>query len=443
MYAELRARLTARDPLTPTWAWWPSEQTVGVLDPADGAGDRRAPLGRGVRGARPRRRGTRSTTTSPPTASTSCSAGCAGPGTRSRRTPRPARPCSCRPATTRGPSRWTARRSRSRAAAPTAAFAARRAVRAAAARVGPSRRPRGRDPRRHGRAAAAAPSGSRWPRSDTPPRDTPPRDTPPGDSPSRELLTVPESWDDVRADLRVRLLDTATLVRAVAAGRRRGVPLEWRRAELRPVALKGGVRLQVTTYDERQARATNLEPDAAAGGRRRAARAGLRQLARRDRRPRCCRCASRRRATRRCTATSREVPVVAAPAQHDRVKPRLFDVGHADVRTFLAAVGCRGPRGPDQAEQAGQVPPGRGVRPAARRVGRGRAHGGCPARADSREPLAPGRSRLRARLPHDRRVRVAGEGARAAGTRARRRRPRGVARAQHEAGHVARAGATS
>jgi uncharacterized protein (TIGR03083 family) len=29
VYAELRERLTARDPLTPAWAWWPSEQTLG------------------------------------------------------------------------------------------------------------------------------------------------------------------------------------------------------------------------------------------------------------------------------------------------------------------------------------------------------------------------------------------------------------------------------
>ena len=28
-YAALRERLTARDPLTPTWAWWPTEQTLG------------------------------------------------------------------------------------------------------------------------------------------------------------------------------------------------------------------------------------------------------------------------------------------------------------------------------------------------------------------------------------------------------------------------------
>jgi uncharacterized protein (TIGR03083 family) len=29
VYAELRERLTASDPLTATWAWWPAEQTLG------------------------------------------------------------------------------------------------------------------------------------------------------------------------------------------------------------------------------------------------------------------------------------------------------------------------------------------------------------------------------------------------------------------------------
>ena len=70
-------------------------------------------------------------------------------------------------------------------------------------------------------------------------------------------------WDDARPELRSALLDTGTLVRAVAAGRRKGVPLEWRRAELRPVRLKGGVRLQVTTYDERQAHTANHDGPAA------------------------------------------------------------------------------------------------------------------------------------------------------------------------------------
>jgi hypothetical protein len=149
---------------------------------------------------------------------------------------------------------------------------------------------------------------------------------------------VPESWDDVRADLRVRLLDTATLVRAVGAGRRRGVPLEWRRAELRPVALKGGVRLQVTTYDERQARATNLE-DAAAGE---AVDALLAQGFGNwhvETTTEVLQVRITKKGDAQVHRSAREEPVVAAPAQHDRVKPRLLDVGHPDVRAFLGAVG--------------------------------------------------------------------------------------------------------
>ena len=57
--------------------------------------------------------------------------------------------------------------------------------------------------------------------------------------------------------MRSLLLDDSRLVRAVAAGRRRGVPLEWKRAELRPVDLKACRRLQVVTYDERQAHTGN------------------------------------------------------------------------------------------------------------------------------------------------------------------------------------------
>ncbi|MEZ5115932.1 MAG: SAM-dependent methyltransferase [Candidatus Nanopelagicales bacterium] len=61
---------------------------------------------------------------------------------------------------------------------------------------------------------------------------------------------LPEALAEVRA----ALLDPARLVRAVAAGRRRGQPgPRWRRAELRPVDLASGPRLQVTAYDATQA----------------------------------------------------------------------------------------------------------------------------------------------------------------------------------------------
>jgi SAM-dependent methyltransferase len=60
------------------------------------------------------------------------------------------------------------------------------------------------------------------------------------------------------ADLRPRLLDRETLVRAVASGRRKGSePPPWRRVELRWVDLKAGRLLQVTAYDEQQAHTAN------------------------------------------------------------------------------------------------------------------------------------------------------------------------------------------
>jgi len=60
--------------------------------------------------------------------------------------------------------------------------------------------------------------------------------------------------------VRAHLLDPDTLVRAVASGRRRGTTPRWRRVELRYVDLKGGRRLQVTSYDDTQAHTANHAP---------------------------------------------------------------------------------------------------------------------------------------------------------------------------------------
>jgi len=63
---------------------------------------------------------------------------------------------------------------------------------------------------------------------------------------------VPEPLEIALDALRPALLDPQHLVRAVAAGRRRGpagTALRWQRAELRPVDLKGGRQLQIMTYD--------------------------------------------------------------------------------------------------------------------------------------------------------------------------------------------------
>jgi SAM-dependent methyltransferase len=60
---------------------------------------------------------------------------------------------------------------------------------------------------------------------------------------------VPEPLAPALISLRPLLLDADHLVRAVAAGRRRGTEPAWQRATLRPVDLKGGRRLQVVTED--------------------------------------------------------------------------------------------------------------------------------------------------------------------------------------------------
>jgi SAM-dependent methyltransferase len=71
---------------------------------------------------------------------------------------------------------------------------------------------------------------------------------------------MPESLEVALARLRPLLADPDVLVRAVAAGRRRGARPDVVRAELRPVALKAGVRLQVTTTDGRTPTTRNHPP---------------------------------------------------------------------------------------------------------------------------------------------------------------------------------------
>jgi SAM-dependent methyltransferase len=66
------------------------------------------------------------------------------------------------------------------------------------------------------------------------------------------------------AQLRGRVLDPDTLVRAVGSGRQKSAQPKWRRVELRYVDLKAGRHLQVTAYDETQAHTSNyLVGDAA------------------------------------------------------------------------------------------------------------------------------------------------------------------------------------
>ena len=60
-----------------------------------------------------------------------------------------------------------------------------------------------------------------------------------------------------RQQVQDRVLDVDRLVRASAGGAIRGERPRWRKVELRPVALKSGLSLQVVTYDERQAHTSN------------------------------------------------------------------------------------------------------------------------------------------------------------------------------------------
>jgi SAM-dependent methyltransferase len=72
---------------------------------------------------------------------------------------------------------------------------------------------------------------------------------------------MPQPLDAVLAEVRELLLDPA-LTRAVAAGRRRGHTPSVTRAELRPVALKGGPQLQIVTDDGSRPYTRNVLPGA-------------------------------------------------------------------------------------------------------------------------------------------------------------------------------------
>ncbi|AGZ39107.1 class I SAM-dependent methyltransferase [Actinoplanes friuliensis] len=74
---------------------------------------------------------------------------------------------------------------------------------------------------------------------------------------------MPQPLDAVLAEVRDLLLDPA-LTRAVAAGKRRGFTPSVTRAELRPVALKGGPRLQIVTDDGSRPYTRNVAPGAEA-----------------------------------------------------------------------------------------------------------------------------------------------------------------------------------
>ena len=157
-------------------------------------------------------------------------------------------------------------------------------------------------------------------------------------------------WDDTRIAVRTMILDGNGLVRAVAAGKRRGAPSIWRRVEIRPVDLAAGRRLQIVRYDERQAHTSNYDIDSAPSAVDELLDQGfgnwhVETLTE----------TLQVRITKKGDAlTHRSAhvePLVQIANEHDRVKQRLFDVSHPDVRAFLTAVGV--------ADREGQIKPTR------------------------------------------------------------------------------------
>ena len=71
---------------------------------------------------------------------------------------------------------------------------------------------------------------------------------------------MPESLEPVIAEVRALLADVASLNRAVFSGRRRNCHPEYRRTDLKPVAIKGQVQLQVVEFAETQAFTRNVAP---------------------------------------------------------------------------------------------------------------------------------------------------------------------------------------
>lgn len=135
---------------------------------------------------------------------------------------------------------------------------------------------------------------------------------------------MPEPLADALAGVRALLLDPG-LRRAVAAGKRHGsTPPAWRRAELRPVELKDGRRLQQVCYDERQAHTRNLGPGEV--------EAGIDALLAEpygNWHVETSESTVQLRVTKKGLAQVHRTQAVGAtaPATHDRVKARLIDPG--------------------------------------------------------------------------------------------------------------------
>ena len=68
-----------------------------------------------------------------------------------------------------------------------------------------------------------------------------------------------ESLNSALARVRDLLTDSDGLVRAVASGRRRGQRPRWEKTQLRPVALKTGIALQISRFDGKRPQVSNID----------------------------------------------------------------------------------------------------------------------------------------------------------------------------------------
>ena len=237
------------------------------------------------------------------------------------------------------------------------------------------------------------------------------------------------------AQLRGRLLDPDSLVRAVASGRQKAGTPRWRRVELRYVDLKAGRHLQLTAYDETQAHTSNH----VVGDSARDAVDDLLDEPFGNWHVETTTETVQLRVTRKGEALVHTSAAERAGRGRPRPRPRQ-GAAAARGRPAVPRPGAGGRRRPAQAEPARQVPPGRGVPPAARhRRDRGDRQGSA-AQADARG-AAPGRGpRLRQRLPDLRGRALPRRRPRPAGPPGRRRRQGAVPRAQREGRRRARPG---
>ena len=228
------------------------------------------------------------------------------------------------------------------------------------------------------------------------------------------------------ARMRAAILDDETLVRAVASGRQRGTQpaVATRRAQVRRSQGRSpppghGVRRRAGAHLEPRARRTGAD------GGRRPARPAVRQLARRHGDRDASAPSHQEARGRRAHARPAGRPGRADP----RPRPRQGPAARRG-RSGLPGARSQRPRGPDEAEPAEQVPPGRGVPPHPRRLDRRRPRQGPPAHADTGAAARDRRPRLRQRLPDVRHRALPHPRPRAPGAPHGHRPARAVARAQ-------------